>query len=79
MPPPAPTSASNSASLVTGKAFFRECRTRLKPVVFDAFLELVKQLNRNEITRENAVEKSKEILGSDQMELVGSFRTLLFG
>ena len=79
MPASVPASTSSPASLVTGKAFFRECRTRLKPVVFDAFLELVKQLNRNEITREDAVQKSKEILGSDQMELVGSFRTLLFG
>ena len=70
---------ANSPSLVTGKAFFRECRTRLKPVVFDAFLEVVKKLNRNELTREAAVEQSKEILGKDNMELVGSFRTLLFG
>ena len=64
---------------VTGKAFFRECRLQLKPPVFDAFLEVVKQLNRNEISREQAVEKSKEVLGADNMELVGSFRTLLFG
>ena len=69
----------NSPSLVTGKAFFRECRLRLKPPVFDAFLEVVKQLNRNEISREQAVEKSKDVLGADNMELVGSFRTLLFG
>ena len=69
----------NSPSLVTGKAFFRECRLRLKPPVFDAFLEVVKQLNRNEMSREQAVEKSKEVLGTDNMELVGSFRTLLFG
>ena len=69
----------NSPSLVTGKAFFRECRLQLKPPVFDAFLEVVKQLNRNEISREQAVEKSKEVLGADNMELVGSFRTLLFG
>lgn len=71
--------AKNSPSLVTGKAFFRECRLRLKPPVFDAFLEVVKQLNRNEMSREQAVEKSKEVLGTDNMELVGSFRTLLFG
>lgn len=69
----------NSPSLVTGKAFFRECRLRLKPPVFDAFLEVVKQLNRNEISREQAVEKSKDVLGTENMELVGSFRTLLFG
>jgi hypothetical protein len=77
----APGSAApkNSPSLVTGKKFFRDCRARLKPVVFDAFLEVVKKLNRNELTREAAVEQSKEILGKDNMELVGSFRTLLFG
>jgi hypothetical protein len=74
---PAASSNSFDSNGKDGKQFFRVVRTRLPFESFNAFLSIIKKLNAHEFTREVAVEEAKKIFGSENMDLLGDFQSLI--
>nr|XP_028952411.1 uncharacterized protein At4g15545-like [Malus domestica] len=60
---------TNGRTRVDGKEFFRQVRSRLSYEQFSAFLENVKELNRNKQTKEETLQKADEIFGPDNKDL----------
>uniref|UniRef100_A0A6V7QYF1 At4g15545-like C-terminal domain-containing protein n=1 Tax=Ananas comosus var. bracteatus TaxID=296719 RepID=A0A6V7QYF1_ANACO len=62
---------------IDGKEFFRQARTRLSYEQFAAFLANIKELNANNQSREETLEKAEEIFGTENKDLYISFQNLL--
>lgn len=60
-----------------GKSFFREVRNRLSYDQFNLLLKNIKQLNSGLQSREEAIEKSRLIFGTENKDLFWKLTKLL--
>lgn len=66
-----------STQFVDGKKFFKEARTRLSFEDFNKFLNNIKQLNSNQQSKKETLERAKEIFGRENEHLYVDFTNLL--
>jgi histone deacetylase complex regulatory component SIN3 len=66
-----------SILFIEGKMLFKMAREKLPFEKFNAFLKCIKSLNQGQIGKQDALEQSKNLFGSDNISLFNQFRQLL--
>ncbi|KAK9844816.1 hypothetical protein WJX74_007212 [Apatococcus lobatus] len=68
---------SQGPTTIDGREFFRLARSRLSAQRFGQFLQAIKELNSGAKTREQTLHQAKELFGTSEADLYGSFEELL--
>ncbi|KAK9814366.1 hypothetical protein WJX72_004653 [[Myrmecia] bisecta] len=69
--------AASGSPRLDGKEFFRQARSRLSSESFSQFLQSIKELNAGKQTREQTLQKARDIFGTANGDLYASFEGLL--
>ena len=83
-PAPAPASAPrpaspgrNQESIVDGREFFRQARTRLGGDVFNDFVGTITALNEGKMTRDQVLQRAWDAFGAESEDLYRMFKALI--
>jgi hypothetical protein len=72
-------SSGSPRSIANGKTFFRECRKRLDTATFDSFINVIRWLKVNSVTRDDVFEKASKMFGSKKnLDLISQLHDLLY-
>jgi hypothetical protein len=72
-------SSGSPRSIANGKTFFRECRKRLDTATFDSFINVIRGLKVNSVTRDDVFEKASKMFGSKKnLDLISQLHDLLY-